>query len=125
VARYTIGGVCVCASVEDHVHLNRLNYKSLLVLASVAVILSGVSAQADTVVAQFSNPVLIGTVANYPTPGKVTLFNNSASAVFSIENSPIGTNDILRWGANPSQSTVGFFGARIPADPTAPFLLGL
>jgi hypothetical protein len=59
----------------------------ILGLAAVAVVLGGATIQADTVVGQFSNPVLFGNVANDPTVGSVTFLDNTATAVDSISSS--------------------------------------
>lgn len=103
---------------------NRLKYTSLLIFGSIAVILGSDTARADTVIAEFSNPVLIGYVANDPSLGSSTFFDNTATAVSSISQT-LSPNDTLRWGTNPSQSTLIFFGGlNIPADPTTPYGIG-
>src|ERR1700687_3387764 len=101
---------------RGHVESNRFKYRGLLILAAVAVILGDTTAQADTVIGEFSNPVLFGNVANDPGIGDLTFMDNTGTAVYSIENSG-SPNNTIRWGANPSQSTLTFFGGlNIPAD---------
>jgi hypothetical protein len=94
-------------------------------LAAVAVVLGGATIQADTIIGEFSSPVLAGEVANDPAIGDLTFLNNTLTAVDSISTT-VSTNDTMRWGTNPGQSTLAFFGTGnpIPADPTTPFQIG-
>jgi hypothetical protein len=91
------------------------------------------SAQADTIIGVFSNPVLAGTVADDPTIGQNTYFDNTGTAVSFIDNvnNPVtgGTppqqqfGNFVLWGSG-ADSEIDFFGALIPPDPTAPFQIG-
>lgn len=98
-----------------------------------ALIMSCSSAQADTIIGVFSNPVLAGTVADDPAVGQNTYFDNTGTAVSFIDNvnNPVtgGTppqqqfGNFVLWGTG-ADSEIDFFGALIPPDPTAPFQIG-
>jgi hypothetical protein len=61
-------------------------------------------ARADVLTAVFSDPVFSGNLLNDPSPGDLTFMNDSATAVYSIENS----GSTLQWGSGPDLN--------IPAD---------
>src|SRR5579862_9602513 len=100
----------------------------ILGLAAVAVVLGGATIQADTVVGVFSNPVLAGTILNYPALNDSLYFDNTATAYSNI--SPDGST--LKWGVNPGSglpdaetySQLQFVGGTVPADPSTPFQIG-
>jgi hypothetical protein len=82
---------------------------------------------ADTIVVVFSNPVLSGTVENYPNAGQATFIDNTDTAAYGIRNSKSGS--FLVWGTSdipePYQtfSELLIVGATIPADTSLPFEL--
>jgi hypothetical protein len=83
------------------------------------------TAQGAYVVAQFSAPVLSGSV--YDTNNQPLSLDNTASAVRMIVNStdvPQTAGSTLTWGSNPDSSSLTFVGNSIPADPTAQFNIG-
>lgn len=81
-------------------------------------------APGDQIVAEFSNVVVSGNVANDPATGDLTYMDNTGTAVYSIIND-FGTNNELQWGS-PGFSELTFFGTgvSVPTDQTTPFLLG-
>jgi hypothetical protein len=81
-------------------------------------------APGDQIVAEFSDVVLSGNVANDPATGDLTYMDNTGTAVYSIGND-VGTNNDLQWGS-PGFSELTFFGTgvSVPTDQTTPFLLG-
>ena len=107
--------------------MTRLKHQCALIvgLATVAMILGGAPAKADSIIGVFSNPVLSGYVANDPNVGDLTFFNNSATAGASLSIFNGGSS--MKWGTNPPPqdpntnfSELDFVGATIPADPTTP-----
>jgi hypothetical protein len=82
-------------------------------------------APGDQIVAEFSNVVLSGNVANDPAIGDLTYMNNSGTAVYNISNN-VFTNNELTWGSTPGGSTVIFYGTGepVPTDQSTPFLIG-
>jgi len=110
-------------------HIMTARFRILLTFALPGLWLGGATARADIVagdqiVAEFSNPVLTGNVANDPTTGSLTYFNNTGTAVDSISNL-VGTNNELTWGT-PGYSELAFFGtgASVPTNQSTPFLIG-
>jgi hypothetical protein len=82
-------------------------------------------APGDQIVAEFSDVVLAGAVANDPTIGNLTYLDNTGTAVYNISNN-VFTNNELTWGSTPGGSTVIFFGTgeSVPVDQSDPFLIG-
>jgi len=114
---------------------------SPLLLASGLAVLYSTCAQANvvqgTILGIFSNPILSGNVANDPFLGQLTFFDNTGTAVVSINNSvdptvagtPLQqtTGSAMNWGAlsgGVGFSTLVFFGAPIPSNYTTPFHVG-
>ena len=78
----------------------------------------------DTIVAEFSNLVLSGNVANDPATGNLTFFNNSGTAVSSI-SSDVGTNNEISWGSGGTSDLIFFgTGVSVPTNQTSPFAIG-
>jgi hypothetical protein len=82
-------------------------------------------AQGDQIVAEFSNVVVAGAVANDPGIGNLTYMDNTGTAVYNI-SSNVFTNNELTWGSTPGGSTLIFFGTgeSVPVDQSDPFLVG-
>ncbi len=82
-------------------------------------------AQGDQIVAEFSNVVVAGNVANDPGIGNLTYMDNTGTAVYNISNN-VFTNNELTWGSTPGGSTLIFFGTgeSVPVDQSDPFLVG-
>jgi hypothetical protein len=78
----------------------------------------------DQIVAQWSDVITAGNVANDPATGNLTYMDNTGTAVYSIGND-VGTNNELSWGT-PGSSELIFFGTgvSVPTDQTTPFALG-
>jgi hypothetical protein len=85
-------------------------------------------ALAGTIVTTFSNPVLAGSIANLPGAGQTTYMDDTATAVYSIDNG--STASSLRWGSFSAGETTQEFseltlvGGSIPSDVSTPFKLG-
>jgi hypothetical protein len=78
----------------------------------------------DTIIAEFSNVVVSGSVANDPATGDLTYMNNTGTAVYNI-GSDVGTNNELSWGSGGTSELIFFgTGASVPTDQTSPFLIG-
>jgi len=92
-----------------------------------------------TILGVFSNPVLMGNIANSPSLGQLSFYDNTNTAVVVTNNStdpalagtpPLqATGSALVWGASavgtpPTFSVLTFFGAPIPADINTPFKAG-
>jgi hypothetical protein len=82
----------------------------------------------DKIVTTFSNPALQGSIVNLPVAGQTTYLDNTATAVYTINNGP--TVSSLSWGsfsageASQEFSELTFAGGGIPSDPSSPFQLG-
>jgi len=72
----------------------------------------------DQIVAEWSNVIVTGNVANDPATGNLTYMDNTGTAVYTIGND-VGTNNSLTWGS-PGASELIFFstGVSVPADQT-------
>jgi hypothetical protein len=87
----------------------------------------------ETILGEFSNPVLQGSVLD-PIPPDTGVYDNTSTAFDEIFNSTNGAvggtppsqqfGSVLIWGENPGASSLLFFGHPVPADPTTPFDLG-
>jgi hypothetical protein len=126
--------------------MNCARNTSIFVVAAAATICGCIGLQAGTlpangvVIGIFSNPVFAGSIVNDPSLGASAVFNNTGTAVYSINNSTSTTlagtppmqasGSALVWGADnavpPSEqfSVVTFFGAQVPANAAQPFQLG-
>jgi hypothetical protein len=83
---------------------------------------------ANNIVVTFSNPVLSGSIPNYPAAGQTSVLNNTGTAVYSISNGASVSS--LSWGTFSSGETsqefseLTFTGSPIPGDPSNQFQLG-
>lgn len=98
-----------------------------------ALIFCCLGVRANTILGVFSDPVLMGSVANDPAAGQSTFFDNSGTATYFIDNLNDPTvggtppqqqnGNFVLWGTGDA-SEIDFFGAQIPADPSMPFQIG-
>jgi hypothetical protein len=103
------------------------------VFAASAVLFLRGQVQAGTILGVFSDPVFAGSVANDPTSGQSTYFDNTSTAIDTIVNVNDPTlggtppqqqfGNFVLWGTSAS-SEIDFFGAQIPGNPETPFQMG-
>jgi hypothetical protein len=105
-----------------------LGARTLLTVALLVVWQGGTAARADTILGVFSDPVLTGSVLNFPSLGAMTYENNTTTADVSI--SPDGST--ITWGVDPGSglpageqySQLTFSGTSGLSVPGGPYEIG-